>query len=411
MFADLSACLPPGLTATALAAGDAGVLAAGDQTRLLRWQAGRLAEVPLQPAAHPNTVAVAAADIDGDGCEEWLLVGSPTRLLRLTPAGWEPLLSGRPGTAVAVLDRRGTGRYAFAVAGGSLRLIEVDAAGRPHDAAPALGLTGPAGTGLWAGPLVSDRPDLFQLAADGWHRLFANGSDEDAADIASRYDLVDPDSHGRAVAALDADGDGRLDLLLGNEHAPNRLLVRQVDGTFRDRATPALAMPGAVVGVFAADFDNCGYEELFLHLDGEPNRLFRHTPDGWRLTDAGPATLPDGIAIGGCVTDLNGDGTLELLLAGDRLALFQVSNAHHWLRVQPLTRFGAPARGATVRLTAGGRTQVRVIDGGPNEPVAHFGLGAVERVESVAVQWPDGARATVAAPAVRQTHTLRHPDG
>ena len=43
----------------------------------------------------------------------------------------------------------------------------------------------------------------------------------------------------------------------------------------------------------------------------------------------------------------------------------------------------------------GGRTQVRVIDPGSGylcqqEPVAHFGLGASRRVESVTVTWPGG---------------------
>ena len=410
MFADRSALLPPGLAAAAVAAGDAGVmLAGGGPTRLLRCRDGRLLPAALPPVTHARVHAVVAADFDGDGREEWLLAGDPNRLLRLTPGGWHTLHTGPGGAAVAALDRRGTGRYSFAVGGDRLRLLEADPAGRPHDAAPALGLEAAAVGGLWAGPLVSDRPDLFVVGGRA-NRLLANTGDGHFTD-ADRCGLADPAEHGRCVAALDADGDGRLDLLLGNWHGPNRLLVRQVDGTFRDRATPALALPGAVRGAFAADFDNDGFEELLLLIDGEPNRLFRQTPDGWRLTDPGPAALADGTAGGGCVADLDGDGTLELVLAGDRLGLFHAPNANGWLRVKPLTRFGAPARGATVRLTAAGRTQVRVIDGGANEPVAHFGLGAVDRVEAVAVAWPDGARTTVADPGVRQTHTLSHPDG
>jgi hypothetical protein len=45
------------------------------------------------------------------------------------------------------------------------------------------------------------------------------------------------------------------------------------------------------------------------------------------------------------------------------------------------------------------------------EPVAHFGLGAVGEVEEVAVTWPDGARAVVRRPAVREEIVVAYPGG
>jgi hypothetical protein len=199
-------------------------------------------------------------------------------------------------------------------------------------------------------------------------------------------------------------------------------MVRQVDGTFRDRATPALALPGAVRTVIAADFDNDGREEIIFNNLGEPNRLFGRfgDPTDWRLLDAGAATDPDGMGTGAAVADIDGDGVLELLVArgesaAQPLGLFKVlANGNGWLRVAPLTRFGAPARGAVVKLTAGSRTQVRVIDGGSGylcqmEPVAHFGLGGLTAVESVAVTWPDGARQTIPHPPAQVVLTAPHP--
>jgi hypothetical protein len=69
-----------------------------------------------------------------------------------------------------------------------------------------------------------------------------------------------------------------------------------------------------------------------------------------------------------------------------------------------------------VRLAAGGRTQIRVIDGGSGylcqmEPVAHFGLGAVRAVESVSVTWPDGTATTIDHPGTGGTLYVRYPGG
>jgi hypothetical protein len=220
----------------------------------------------------------------------------------------------------------------------------------------------------------------------------------------------------------------------GNWEGPHRLMVRRPDGTFRDRATPALALPSAVRTVIAADFDNDGFEEVFFNNIGEPNRLFgmrnaecgmrneSQAFEGFSLLDAGAATEPDGLGTGAVVADIDGDGVLELLVchgesAPQPLSLFKANAGENgWLRVAPKTRFWAPARGAVVRLTAGGRTRVRVIDGGSGylcqmEPVAHFGLGMVEEVESVTVAWPDGARVTVRGPDVRSVLVLDYPGG
>jgi hypothetical protein len=101
--------------------------------------------------------------------------------------------------------------------------------------------------------------------------------------------------------------------------------------------------------------------------------------------------------------------------AGQPLTLYQgPDNGRSWLRVRPLTQFGAPARGAVVRLRAAGRTQLRVIDPGSGylcqmEPVAHFGLGRLDAVQLVEVLWPDGATAVLETPEVCRTVVVEHP--
>lgn len=440
MFTDVSALIarnPAGLHAGAGAADLAGdgtvafvVAGFGGPNRVLAWAGNSLRDAapPALADASRQAVAVAAADFDGDGREELFVVsaGAADRLFDARPDGrWDDLFArtGSPprtancGRAVAAIDRRGTGKYGFVVAtAGPPRVHELGPDGRLTDLAAALSLATPAcGRGLWVGPLLTDRADVVFANENGPNAAFRNDGRGGFAGVATACRLADADEHARTIAVFDADGDGRLDVIVANADGPHRVFVRAVDGTFRDRATPALALPSAARAVVVADFDNDGFDEIFFHNLGEPNRLFRVTPSGCELLDAGPLADPDGLGTGAVAADVDGDGVLELLLsrgesAAQPLGLFKASTGGNgWLRVRPTTRFGAPARGAKVVLTADGRRRVRVIDGG--DPAAHFGLGRVDRVESVTVTWPDGATATVAAPAVRTVLTVAYPRG
>jgi hypothetical protein len=415
--------------------------------RVLKWVNGELRDVapPALADAYRQALGVAAGDLDGDGREELYVLNTDSfagpkhvadRLFDAQPdGGWLDLFSQAgnravrnlaSGRSVAAIDRRGTGRYGFFVAnyGAPMRLYELGRDDRLADRAASLGLdlvTG--GRGVCVGPLASERSDLLCVNEYGPNFLFRNQGDGTFREVAADCGLTDAGEHARGVAVLDADGDGRLDLCWGNWDGPHRLMLRQVNGCFRDRATLAMALPSAVRTVVAADFDNDGRAELFFNNVGEPNRLFRagDDPPEWRLADLGAAAEPTGLGTGAAVADIDGDGHLELLVAHGEsapqpLGLFKCAGGgDNWLRIRPRTRFGAPARGAVVRLSAGARTQVRVIDGGSGylcqmEPVAHFGLGDAERVDSINITWPDGSRQTLDRPATGRTLDVPHPD-
>lgn len=435
MFHDLSGLIAPnpparyGGVAVADVTGDGRpafvVAGAGGPNRVLRWAGGRLVDAVPPPLADPLTraVAVAAADLDGDGAEELYVTSAdgPDRLFKRHPDGtWVDLLAraGRwgGGRAVAALGRRGIGRYGFAVAGpGPLRLVELTPDGRPLDLAPSLGLDAAGGWGLLAAPLFDPTPDLL-MATEASQALFRNRGDGTFA-AADPLVPVEDDEGGRCVAAVNVGG--TLGLCLAGGDGPTRLLVPGPGG-WRDRATPALAFGSAARAVVAADLDNDGHDELFLANHGEPNRLFRVTgiagsvPEVLML-DPGAAAEPDGPGAGASVCDIDGDGALELLVTQDGrpLALYKAATAagNGWLRIAPRTRFGAPARGAVVRLAAGGRERVKPIDGGPGEPVAHFGLGKEPHVERVTVTWPDGLELTLPDPDRDCTYLVPYPGG
>src|SRR5215469_12833041 len=63
-----------------------------------------------------------------------------------------------------------------------------------------------------------------------------------------------------------------------------------------------------------------------------------------------------------------------------------------WVRAAIATRWGLE-----FTLRAGGITQTREVEGGgsfmsQSDPRAHFGLGSVNRAESVEIRWPSGLR-------------------
>src|SRR5262249_46939700 len=100
--------------------------------------------------------------------------------------------------------------------------------------------------------------------------------------------------------------------------------------------------------------------------------------------------------------DFDGDGGVDLLMtqiAGPaRLFRNVARDRGHWLQVRALDPvLHRDALGSEVRVRAGERTLLRWMHPAESylcssEPRAHFGLGAVERVDAIDVTWPDGTR-------------------
>jgi hypothetical protein len=414
----------------------------GGPNRLLKWDGHRLIDIadPLIADAGRRAVGLACGDMDGDGREELYILNSDghsgpkqvsDRLFACFGKRWIDLFAlpenfaaanRFAGRSVGVIDRTGSGRYSFIVAnhGGPMRLYEMGRRGRVQDMADDCGLDAPgAGRSVLAAPLLGSRPDIFIGMEAGSNLLFRNDGTGHFLEMAEALGLADPAQAARGVALLDGEN-GRFDLVLANWQGRHRLYQQGGGGGFADVAPPEMAQASRARTVIVADFDNDGYEEIFFNNMGQPNRLFGWRDERWVALDAGDASLPHGFGTGAAVADLDGDGQLELLIAhGEQaaqpLSLFIAEpRGHHWLRVRPLTVAGAPARGALVRLWAGGRQQMRSICAGSGylcqmEPVAHFGLGNIQQVDQVEIVWPDGASLRLDKPQSCQTLTIRHP--
>ncbi|MBP0001570.1 MAG: CRTAC1 family protein [Cyanobacteria bacterium SID2] len=419
------------------------VIAGFDRPNLvLKWNGETFVDIADSVLADVNrsSLGVVAADVNGDGREELYVFNAPSpsghkghhRLWCCQNNKWVDLFS-RPehqdalnstvGQAAVCLDRVGDGRYGIVVANatGPMRLYEMNEMGLLADVAPDVGLAlATTVRGLVSLPLVSDRMDIFATSDRGTNLLFCNRGNGTYRETAESAGLSDAYTHGCGIAVLDADGDGKFDIVYGNWEGAHRLFLQGATGHFRDVAPQEMARPSRVRAIVAADFDNDGIEEIFFNNQGEPNRLFGLRDGAWRQLDIGDAWEPDGLGTGAAIGDFDGDGRLELVVAhgetgAQPLTLYRPRRTDAgWLRVLPLTRYGAPARGAICRLTVAGERQVRSIDAGSGylcqmEPVAHFGLGSHQRVDRLEVCWPDGAKVAIDSPMANQLIRVPYP--
>jgi ASPIC and UnbV/FG-GAP-like repeat len=131
---------------------------------------------------------------------------------------------------------------------------------------------------------------------------------------------------------LDYDGDGWLDLFVGNETSPGaratdvhpcELFHNNKNGTFTNMAHEAgVDVAAFVKAVVSGDYDNDGRPDLYLSIAGGRNRLFRNEGPtggrGWRFADV---TERAGVAepessFGVLFFDYDNDGFLDLFVAG-----------------------------------------------------------------------------------------------
>ena len=89
----------------------------------------------------------------------------------------------------------------------------------------------------------------------------------------------------------------------------------------------------------------------------------------------------------------------------------KVEKNSKYLRIKPINKFGAPARGATVTLISNQRKHSKTIDSGSGylcqmEPVAHYGIRKNEKDFRVEVKWTNGKKVFIDKIKLNQTITI-----
>jgi hypothetical protein len=186
--------------------------------------------------------------------------------------------------------------------GGQLRLFRNNGDGTFTERTREAGLLGLKGglNMMQADYNNNGHPDVFILRGAwlgemGQHpnSLLRNNGDGTFDDVTEEAGLLSFHPTQTAVW-FDYDGDGWIDLFIGNESVGDRvhpceLYRNNGDGTFTELAARAgVAVSGFVKGVVSGDFNNDGRPDLYLSIRGQRNMLLRN--DGPRGTDKSPGT-------------------------------------------------------------------------------------------------------------------------
>ena len=109
---------------------------------------------------------------------------------------------------------------------------------------------------------------------EGWNTLYRNNGDGTFTDVSRQAGILRQIGYGLGVAVADVNRDGRPDLYVSNDVAPNDVLyINNGNGTFTDRAGAWLKHASfAGMGMDIADFNNDGWPDI-LQVDMLPAEL------------------------------------------------------------------------------------------------------------------------------------------
>ena len=385
-----------------------------------------------------KSIGVAACDVDKDGYEEIYFLNTDTysgtkkysdRLIDLGGNKFLDMfeidankedLNLTAGRSVVCVDRKGNGEYGLYVSnyGGPTRFYEIeDKIIKDKSANLNLdNITG--GRAVVSGHILTDRSDIFAANERGANFLLKN-NDGVFEDVAFDYRVDDVIQNGRGTALADIMYRGRLDIISGNWQGYHRAYVLEND-QFKDIGSSKFDKPSRIRTIISADFDNDGYDEVFMNNIAEPNKLFKIRENGkFEEIKLEIALEPDGYGTGAAVADIDNDGILELLVSRGEskeqpLTLYKakVNKQSKYLRIKPINKYGAPARGATVTLLTNQRKHSKTIDAGSGylcqmEPVAHYGIRKNEKNFKVEVKWTNGTKDLIKITKLDQTVTVK----
>ncbi len=338
--------------------------------------------------------------------------------------------------------------------GVSVRLWHNRGDGTFEDATKRAGLSDPTSKTLGIAVLDYDNdgwPDLLLSNDTQPNKLYRNNGNgtftEKAVQAGVAFSEDGVARAGMGVDAMDYDGSGVPSLLITNfSNQMISLYHNEGRGLFVDEAPRSEIGRDTLLtlgfGCFFFDYDLDGWPDIFIsngHIDSDiqrvqPNVKYAMPPHVFRNMGKGSfvevtkslGTVFDSprVGRGAAYGDVNNDGRLDLLIAtnGGRAYLFENDAAGNAalqksVRIKLIgTKSNRDGIGSSVKLTAGGETQTRMLRSGSSylsasELVLTFGLARHEKADAIEIRWPSGQVDQLSNVAVGQTITVTEGKG
>jgi hypothetical protein len=170
--------------------------------------------------------------------------------------------------------------------------------------------------------------------------LFHNNGDGTFTDVTVKAGVEDKDRYyGFTAIFLSLNGNGKPDLVVGNDSEPNYLYINKGNGTFEDQSfASGFALNGdgreiASMGIAVGDYENKGLLDFFVTDFGDDYKVLYHNDGDGSFTDvsyrAGIAqtTIPF-VGWGDGFIDYDNDGWLDLFMVTGHV--YPEADHHDW---------------------------------------------------------------------------------
>jgi hypothetical protein len=174
-------------------------------------------------------------------------------------------------------------------------------------------------------------PNSYRPQSD---KLFRNKGDGTFSEISRTALVGGADGPALGISTADFNGDGWIDIYVGNDGMANQLWMNQKDGTFQDTAfLSGAAVNGAgnaeaSMGIDAGDFDNDGDDDIFItNWLAQMNTLYVNLGGGvFEYRKAASGLGPPSLAKTGFGTawfDFDNDSWLDLFTANGSVSIIE----------------------------------------------------------------------------------------